>query len=169
MNKKEIKKFVQDTLVKGYDRSDVEDLLNSWIEEGKVSKEDALLLIDAYDEEFAEVEKTKLGFFEKRRLKKALKKVREMVTTVSAQIQELTQQTKALNKKEKKKLEELKEQMIVAIIGNLDKGEEGLINVFDVTDEKTGEPITRKALEGYEINEIEELLTELLDALDKEI
>lgn len=168
MNRKEMKEWVKQAIEKGYDRSDVEDLLTSHIEAGKMGVEHKSEILDIFDDEVAEVERLKIGFFERRRLKKGLKKVKEMVTKSSEAIKELTSQTKALNKKEKKQLADLKEEMIVAIVGDPLKEKEGLNNVFEVTGED-GKELTKEVLQTYEIEEIEELLLELVETLEKEI
>lgn len=169
MNKKQIKEWVEDSIKKGYDREDIVDLLKSYEEKGEVTKEVSIKILEEYDDKFAEVEKTKISFFERRKLKKGIKKVRSIVEKGAEEIQKLTKHTKALNKKEKKKLDDLKEQMIEAIVGNVEKNKTGLNNIFDIDDEKTGKPIDRPTLESYTLEEIEELLTDLLDALEKEI
>lgn len=168
MKRKEIKKWVDEAIEKGYDKSDVNDLLASQHEEGKLSKEDWDKTVNMYEDRFVAVEKTKLSFFERIKLKKSLKRVKMLVEASAEEIMNLTKHTKALNKKEAKKLEELKEHMIVAIVGDKKKAKDGLNTVFDVADEN-GKEITREMLETYPVNDVEELVFELIEALEREI
>lgn len=169
MNRKETKKWVDDTLKKGYDLSDVNDLLKVKIEKGKITPEEKEKILIEFNKRFEEVDKTKLGFLERRRVKKNLSNLRKIIEAGSKEIERLTSEIKTLNKKEDKELNQLKEQMIEAITGDIEKNKAGLLNIFDIEDEKTGKPITKEILETYEIQEIEELLSDLLDALEKEI
>jgi len=164
MNKKEIKEWVKEVIAKGLDRTDVVDILD----DGKRSKQEQIELLQAYDDETAETEKLKLGFFQRRKLRKLIRITRERATENAKIVEELTKNLKALNKEERKQLAELKEQMIVAILGNKEKQMEGLADVFEVTDED-GEQITREKLEEADVEEVKELLEELLEQLEKEI
>jgi len=168
MNKKEMKQWVKEAIEKGYDRSDINELLSEQNEQGKMDKPTWEALLELYDEEKAEVERLQIGFFGRMRLRRGLKKVRKLIEAGTEEIKKISANTKALKKDELKQLAELKEKMIVAIVGNKEKGEEGLNNIFDVRDEQ-GKEITRRMLESYTIEEIEELLTELVEALEREI
>jgi hypothetical protein len=165
MTKNEQKKWVQDALKKKLDIEDAIELLKA---QGYEEKErDKVLKILEIEKE--EVDKMEIGFFQKRKLKKLLKKVREKKEETEKVMKELNSNLKKLSKKEDKKLKDMKKQMIIAIVGNPLKDIIGLNTVFEIVDDETGEDITKEELELSTIEEIDELLTDLLDKLDKEI
>lgn len=164
MNKKDIKKWVKNAVEKGFDRTDVEDLLKS--DGHEQERIDEILAV--YDEQFADSEKLKLSFFQRRKLRKLLKMTKKKANESAEIIGELTSRLRTLNKKEKKQLNELKEQMVIAIIGNKKKAQDGLAEIFEVTDED-GSEITKEKLMEADVKEVEELLTELIEQLEKEI
>lgn len=164
MKDKEIKEYIKNKISKGLDRTDIVDVLS----DSKMTKEERIKALEFYDEEVSEKEKLKLGFFQRRKLRKLIKTTRERAKKDAEIINELTKSLKALNKEERLKLEELKEQMITAILGDKEKQLEGLADVFDVTDED-GSEITKEKLREADVEEVETLLEELLESLEKEI
>ena len=53
MNRKEIKSWVKDAIKKGYDRSDVSDLMEGQVEAGKLTMEQSIEVMNVYDEQTA--------------------------------------------------------------------------------------------------------------------
>ena len=158
-----MKKWIKEMIEKGFDYGDVKDL----IEDKDFTEEEKKEALELFEEETAEKEKLKMGFFQRRRLRKMIKRVRKKADENAKVVEELTKNIKALNKEEKMKLEELKEQMIEAIMGNKENKQEGLADIFEITDE--GKPIKRETLEEADVKEVQELLMELLDEFSKEV
>ena len=71
-------------------------------------------------------------------------------------------------KKDKERLQELKEEMVVAIIGKKDNKESGLLYIFDITDEQ-GKEITKEKLMEEDIIEVMTLFDDLLNELEKNV
>lgn len=139
----DIKEWVKLAIEKGYDRYDLEDLLN---DKEKYTNEQVKKILDEYDSQIEMKEGLKLGFFEKRRLKKLLKRAKEKANATIQIMEYVKNDMRKLTKKQKEELKELKEKMILSIIGDTEKEIIGLNTVFEITG-KGGKEITRKDLE----------------------
>lgn len=164
MNKEDIKKVVMDCIKNGLDRDDFIKFAKAKFKD----KKDCKKIIDYYDFELTTKEKMNLGFFQRRRLKKFLKGYREAVTKTKEALDKINNETKVISKAEKKNLEELKETMHKAILGDPEKTKMGLCELFEVRNED-GKLITKKQLKECSVEEVESLLSDLLDQLEKEI
>lgn len=162
--KKELKSWLDEAHKRNLDRDDILNLLKN----KGTSQKQIDDILEFYDDEYAERERLKLSFFERRRVKKLLKMTKKAAKQNSSIVAELTEKIKTLDKKERKKLDELKRQMIVAILGNEEKGQMGLADIFDITDEDGSEINEKKLLEA-KVEDVEELLLRLIDDLEKEI
>lgn len=116
-----------------------------------------------------EPKKEDLGFFGKWKLKRDLKKLNNFVQAQKKVVEEIKKTGKQLNEKEMEVLNGLKAQMIDSILGNKDKGIDGMATAFEITDENTGKEMTREEMEKIEVEEITELFENLIDSLQKEI
>ena len=113
-------------------------------------------------------EKTKLSFFERWKLRRELKKIRKAVNIQKITALGIAQKQRELNDKEKEGLEILKQEVIKAIVGDKEKEQIGLAEIFEISGEN-GKEITKEELEKTEIDELTNLLEELLNSLEKEV
>lgn len=160
-----IKKWVEETINKGYDRYDVEDILS---DREKYTDEYAKKVLKEFDKQTEMKEGLELGFFQKRRIKKLMKHAKRKAEATLKILDKLNKDNIKLNKKSRKELDELKDKMIISIIGDPEQNIIGLISVFDIEDDK-GQTITKNKLKEMDIEEVTDLLEILLSKLEKEI
>jgi hypothetical protein len=165
MNEKEIRKYTKELVEKGYFYEDMVEMLK----EKKYSKVETAKILKIYWEEFQEAENMQISFLQKIKLKMHIKKLRKLLDAVSKNTSKLVNNSEDMNTKVTKELEILKQKVIIAIIGDVDKGIVGMNGTFDITDKNTGAEITNDLLQEYSYKDLEDSFKDILDALEAEI
>lgn len=159
-------RWVRDAISKGYGWEKIEVLLR----DNQTPQNTIDDIKKLYDEETEEREKMKLSFMQRRSLKRMVKKSQKKLKTAIDAINVVSKEIRPYTIKERKNLDVLKEEMIVAIIGNEDKGIQGLLDIFDSTDDKGNRvEIDRKMLEEMSIDEVTEIFEDLIEELKKNV
>lgn len=158
---KNLKEWTLERVDKGFELENLKSLLREQGEENSISE-----MEEIYNE--AIKPSIKLGFFEKRRIRKQLKALKRTTELQREIMNKLSEKINKLSKEEQETLEGLKKQMITAIIGDKEKEVEGLITIFEVSDEE-GKPITKESLQKESIEDVANLMEDLVNTLEKEI
>lgn len=158
---KSLKEWTEERIDKGLELENLKSLLREQGEEEKIPEMEKI-----YEE--ATKPKLKLGFFEKWKIRKQLKALKKTTELQRQIMAKLAEKVNGLSRKEQEILEGLKKNMILSIIGDKDKEIEGLVTIFEISDEE-GKPITKEKLQREKIEDVANLMEELINNLEKEI
>ena len=115
-----------------------------------------------------EEESTKLTWSQKRFMRKLFKKAKKKITEVRDHTSAISEKMDSLDEDQEKELLKMKDDMINAIIGDKEKGEVGLSEIFEISDEK-GLEITRESLQKDSVDQVTDLFESLLNELELHI
>jgi len=166
-DEREIIRWIRDCIEKGFDFEEIERKLR----EDKFSEDIIGVCKDIYEVEIEEREKVEIKLWDKIKLRRLLGKSKKKLNEVIKYLKEIREDIKVVDENEQKKLNDLKEEMVIAIIGNQDKGIEGLLSIFEASDEKTGENVTFTSgeLRDMSLDEVMDIFEDLIYELEKNI
>jgi len=156
------KKWVKTAIANGYTKEQVIKILT----ENKNKQETIDQILKLWDEQKEKDELLKLGFFERRTLKKAIKAIKKRIKKNKTDIELLKTKYSQVEMKNIKDIEVMKNELIDIIVGKDKKP--GMISIFNITDE-SGEEMTKSKLIDLDIEELNNLSEELIEQLRVEV
>lgn len=166
MDNETLRNWIKDGIARGYER---EFLINLLIKDGQsegvIKEAEAIYLEETTPKDS---EPMKLGFFDKWKLRKQFKALHKVMRLQREILDKVGGKLDNASKKEQKIIIDLKEQMIEAIVGDVEKKKAGLNTIFEVFNED-GSEITKESLRKEKIDDVADLLEDMITKLEKEI